>query len=736
QLFYVIVLGVILAINVSLLQAVKTQEDGKLIIPDKVPEKITIDGELNEAVWKQPFISPTFITVHPTFGRDLGVPTRIWAAYDKRNLYFAFHCLDPEPGKIKTSIAQRDSILMDDYVGILLDAMGNRQTCYEFYINPNGIQADAVSSSIKGRDTTADFVWESKAKTTNDGYQVEVRIPLQSIRYQESKGKEVKMGIIFVRAVPHLGARAYWPEKQRWEHTEFNIMATLIYRDLKKKGLKLEILPNFTLSRDSERIEGDNWDKSTDTNVGVGIKYGLTSSVTAEAAVNPDFSQVESDAFQVEVNRRYPIFYSEKRPFFLESKEVLGFTIIKDSMMVSAVHTRRIVDPGWAGKVSGSAGKLNFAVLAANDRSAGRPWDVGVNPNEGKSALFGIVRAKYNIGRDNFIGFLYTGRHFEGQRNDVVGTDLKYRFSKYLRGSLSYLHSTTRQLEGEPLQNGSGINAMLEFYSPKLITWGIYERYSTDFFIATAFQNRVGISRGAAGIGPILRLNIKQLPWLKRIIPFVHYYRMYDLDTKMTDTSWEFAVNLAFKPRGEANLEYWVEDEAWAGALFNKKYFHSIGSIQLFKWLYLYENITLGEQIYYHPTASFVGNSKIINIYALVQPGKKLKIALDYLYSDFKEKQSKKQIYSVNIYNLHTTYQFNKYFFLRGILRYDSLQAKLLTDFLASFTLIPGTVVHLGYGSLYLESQFRDIMWIAGQGDLLKMKEGLFFKASYLWRIK
>jgi hypothetical protein len=113
------------------------------------------------------------------------------------------------------------------------------------------------------------------------------------------------------------------------------------------------------------------------------------------------------------------------------------------------------------------------------------------------------------------------------------------------------------------------------------------------------------------------------------------------------------------------------------------------------------------------------------------------------LYTDLRQKQSSivepgvsdREIYSVNIYNFRTTYQFNKYFFIRGILRYNSFQEKLLTDFLASFTLIPGTVVHLGYGSIYLRNQWVDNRWVPGQGDFLPMKRGLFFKASYLWRI-
>jgi hypothetical protein len=156
----------------------------------------------------------------------------------------------------------------------------------------------------------------------------------------------------------------------------------------------------------------------------------------------------------------------------------------------------------------------------------------------------------------------------------------------------------------------------------------------------------------------------------------------------------------------------------------------------MFKWLNLNGQLYIGDQIYYFTDDPFVGDNFAVDIGVTLQPGIKLRVGFNYSYSIFKEKQENQKLYSVNIYNLHTTYQFNKYFFMRGILRYNTFQEKLLTDLLASFTLIPGTVVHLGYGSLYLENQWQGSQWIAGQGDLLKMKQGLFFKASYLFRLK
>ncbi|MCP5106308.1 MAG: carbohydrate binding family 9 domain-containing protein, partial [bacterium] len=590
--------------HVSLLQAVELQEGDGVIIPDKVSQPVKIDGVLDEDVWKRPPINKEFKTVSPNYGDPLGQETKVWAAYDKKNLYFAFKCSDSEPHKIKTSIARRDNISRDDQVGILLDASGNRQTSYEFYVNPNGIQADAVNSavSVEGPDKAPDFVWASAGKIMDDGYQVEVRIPLESIRYQANK--EVKMGVIFTRQISRLGTKGAWPEIKPGS-TSFNFMGTLLYRGL-KGALKLEVLPNFTYSRNGDLQEPGTWANETDTNIGAAIKYGITSSITAEATVNPDFSQVESDAFQTEVNQRYPIFYSEKRPFFMESKETLDFGVVKWGMMPTPVHTRRIVDPGWAVKFSGSSGRMNFAFLAANDRSPGRAWEMGTNPDEGKSAFFGIVRAKYNIGSDNSIGILYSGRHFAGQSNNVAGADVKYQVAKNIRSSLSYLYSATEETEGAGLKKGDAWNVMLQYRTSTFFSLVGYERYGRDFSMSTAFLNRTGISRWIIGAGPNFNMKLKKLPWLKSIIPYAYYLTLRDLYTKMDDKTRLLGITVNLAPMGMLNFEYYNEDEAWAGELFRKDYFVGIGQIQLFKWLHLNSSFVLGDAIYYDPETPFL----------------------------------------------------------------------------------------------------------------------------------
>ena len=728
------IIGIIF-LSINIVQAAELQQKPgeKIIIPDRTSEAIKIDGELSEKTWAGEPISGEFKTFYPVYGKTLGKETKVWMAYDNKNLYFAFMCYD-DPGKVKTSICQRDKMINDDMVIVLLDAIGNKQSCYEFYVNPSGIQGDSLNSVVTGTTLAPDFVWESAAKLTGDGYQVEIAIPLDTIRFKG--GKEVKMGVLFSRKILHLGAAGTWPEIGPGQ-TEHNFMAPVIYNDL-EPHLALEVLPNFTYSRNTKKKNADEWGEGdTATNIGVGFKYGIATSITAEATINPDFSQVESDTFQLEVNQRYPVFYAEKRPFFMESKETLDFSTVRWGMMITPIHTRLIADPGWAAKYSGTSGRMNFAILAANDRSSGRAWQDGINPDEGKSALFGIVRAKYNLGSDNSFGILYSGRHFAGQGNDVAGADMQYRFSKNLRATLSYLYSASREAQNSPLKKGNGWNAMLQYNTNSFFSMAAFERYDTNFFMASAHLNRTGINRWVIGAGPLLNTKIKQLPWLKQIKPYLYHINLHDLGTKMDDTAWIFGLELGFAPLGSIFFEYTIENEAWAGKRFHKYYFYGNGGIQLFKWLHLNGYFILGDSINYDLQNPFLGSGHTFNIAAAVQPNIKLNIGFDYLYTDLIQKQSNQKIFSVKLYNFRTTYQFNKYFFIRGILRCDSFQEKLLTDLLASFTLIPGTVVHLGYGSLYLRNQWNENtnQWVPGQGDLLQMKRGIFFKASYLWRL-
>jgi hypothetical protein len=155
-------------------------------------------------------------------------------------------------------------------------------------------------------------------------------------------------------------------------------------------------------------------------------------------------------------------------------------------------------------------------------------------------------------------------------------------------------------------------------------------------------------------------------------------------------------------------------------------------------WLYLGASANVGDRIYYDPLAPYPARGRTLSVAAVLQPGARASLALELLHDALQRRRADggDTVYALTIANLAAAYQFNRFFFVRAALRWDDYERDLLTDLLASFTLIPGTVVHLGYGSSFQGREWRDNEWQARDGRLIHMKNSLFFKASYLWRFK
>ena len=213
------------------------------------------------------------------------------------------------PSGIKTSITRRDNIWQDDWVGLSLDALGTGQLSYHMMVNPSGVQLDMLNSVAGNEDPSPDWIWDSAGRLTDTGYAVEIRLPLQSIRFKG--GADTRMGMLFWRRVSRSGVSVSWPplEPGVWV---FERHASLRFDDLEPR-LAREVLPSATYSRTELRESPARWGAADGRgDVGVSAKVGLTSTITLDATVNPDFSQVESDAFQVEVNQRFPVFFARE----------------------------------------------------------------------------------------------------------------------------------------------------------------------------------------------------------------------------------------------------------------------------------------------------------------------------------------------------------------------------------------------------------------------------------------
>jgi hypothetical protein len=410
-----------------------------------------IDGKLDDDVWKNAAVLKDFYQVQPGDNIAPSKPTEVMLGYDSRFIYVAFHCYD-EPDKVRANIPKRDNIFNDDYVGILFDTFNDKRKAYEFDFNPLGVQADGIWTDGQGEDFSLDVVLESKGMVTSDGYTIEVAIPFKSIRYVG--GKDTLWGVHFWRRI-----KRFNNELDMWMPISRDISSWLAQAGHLTgfEGLSaertLELIPSLTLSETGKRkppitaaqiAQGGRFvNEPIKFDLGLTGKYSLTPRVTLDFAINPDFAQVESDQLVVQANQRFPIFFAEKRPFFLEGIDIFN-------TQIAAVHTRAIIDPDYAVKLTGKVDRNTFGLLLASDNGPGnfsedeRPT---ANPRLlDKNASVGILRLKRDIGKsDSFIGFLGTYRRFVDVYNELAGFDGRFRIDKQKTFSWQALGTHSRR---------------------------------------------------------------------------------------------------------------------------------------------------------------------------------------------------------------------------------------------------------------------------------------------------
>jgi hypothetical protein len=692
-----------------------------------------IDGVLDDDVWTgyQPFQSDEWRSYNPLHGDTLRQQTRVWVAFDADFLYFAFQCDDPEPARIKTSVTRRDNIWADDWVGFSLDALGTGQLSYHLMVNPSGVQLDMLNSVAGGEDQSPDFVWDSAGRLNAAGYAVEIRLPLQSIRFRS--GSDVRMGILFWRRVSRLGVSVSWPalEPGKWV---FEKHAALALGELQSRPPR-EAIPSVTYARNQSRESVQQWGSADDEgDFGISAKYGITSSITLDATVNPDFSQVESDAFQVEVNQRFPVFFSEKRPFFMEGAGI--FTLAgqgNDNSLQTAVHTRRIVDPIFGAKLTGNAGRFTFGTLTALDQGAGRnlPPD---DADYGRDRLFNIARAQYSLGPSNYVGGIAVDSEFAGGFNRVVGADLSWRVSSTQRVSGFVLASNTRAPHAAESNAGVGAQAGYEYNTRRLTLVGYGEHYDRDFHMETAFINRVGLTSGWGYAEVNFYPDKARYPWIRRIAPFSFTQGGRDRNAGGNELLQVTGVRFSFTRQGFVRLDRFDGFETWASQRFDRGNWRLQGEVQLYRWLSFGGRFMVGDAVFYDPEDPFQGHIADRSVELTLQPNGRLSQAFSYRRVEFDRPDGGERVYDLDILYSRTTYQFSRQFFVRAIAQYDSSRYRVLTDFLASYELRPGTVVYAGYGSLLERRDLVNGEWVLGSGNYRTSQRGLFFKASYLHR--
>jgi hypothetical protein len=440
-----------------------------------------IDGQLNEEIWRNGALFGDFYQTQPGDNVKPSHPTEVMMGYDAKHLYIAFKVIQ-DRNTVRATMARRDDIFNDDYIGIYLDTFNDQRQAYTVFLNPLGVQADGTITEGRGEDYSVDLVMESKGVLTPDGFTIEVAIPFKSLRYEA--GKDKQWGVQIFRRVKYANNELdSWMPNDRSKSGSLNKAGHITGLEGIETTRQLEINPSVTLSQSGRRSRftfnndpaGRYVNDGLKGEFGMTAKFGLTPTTTLDFAYNPDFAQVEADAPVTSANQRFPIFFAEKRPFFLERIDMFRSGL-------NLVNTRAIVDPDIAAKLTGRQGKNTFGLIYASDNAPGnyskderqdllncqlsRTDPSVLCPNErfiDKNAGIAVLRFKRDVGKENSLGLFATSYNFVDKHNYTSGVDGRFRFDEKTTAEFQVVGTHSRRnfyspvLDAVQYRTGNGL---------------------------------------------------------------------------------------------------------------------------------------------------------------------------------------------------------------------------------------------------------------------------------------
>jgi hypothetical protein len=730
-----------------------------------------IDGNLDEAVWQQATILKDFYQTQPGDNIAPSYPTLAMLGYDDKFFYLGIRALD-DPGKIRATVAKRDAVTNDDYVAIYLDTFNDRRTAYVLLLNPLGVQQDGFFTEGREIDYSVDVVMQSKGVLAGDGYTIEIALPFSSLKYEAGKGKS--WGIHILRQIKSRDEENSWmPLRRDRAATNQTGLKETRARFLAQAGRltgleniatarSLEIIPTFALSETGQRVrtlpsssgeispsltDPGRWlNQSAKPEPGLTAKIRLTPGISLDAAANPDFGEVEADQPQITANQRFPLFFEEKRPFFLEGIDLFRTPI-------QAVHTRSIIDPDVAAKLSGKRGRSSFGLMLASDNAPGNfseeeRTDPALLPSIekflGKNAHSGVLRLRRDVGSQSSVGMIATSYNFVEKYNQLAGIDGRLSISRNTFFNFQLLGTASRRFFYDPkadaniYRTGNGVGYFTELsktgrhfslqfagegYSPDyradlgytlrtdMNRWSVFARYNSEpkpnsklisWSVLYTFLEQVDW-QGRRQYGyhyPRLLLNFKQQTFLN-FYWYRDFLRLFEEEFGPQRTTTRSGAFAGAAERSTVYKGIVIE----AGTAPSKKY--SFKVLVDNAWDQLDFDFGAGQKFPRVSPAALTdpnapldpgpGTSLSMTASATYQPTDALRVSLDYTKSRLVRNDTKRVAFDQNLYSLRANYYFTRFTFARTRIDYDTMLANVRGQFLLGWTPNPGTAFYMGY---------------------------------------
>ena len=691
-----------------------------------------IDGRLDDAIWRTATRITEFVQSSPVEGAPATEDTEVYVAFDSTHLYFGMHAHYSDPGMVRANRVARDQASRgDDTISVYLDTFLDQQRAFVFTLNGYGVQGDSLlgrsgSEGVPRGDASWDALFYSGGTLVDDGWTAELAIPFKSLRYPSTGGASHLWGFQIVRSIRGKDETVVWAPVSRDVSGFLPQMGLLDGLSNLSTSRNLEVLPTFTA------VQVGSLDTTTGAfgeerlpEGGVNLKYGVTSNLTVDFTYNPDFSQIESDRPQIEVNRRFPLFFSESRPFFLEGQEVFAVR-----GPVNFVHTRTIVDPRYGGKLSGKIGKTTLGVLVANDEAPGKVDD----PTDrawGQTANVLIGRVRYDLYTESHIGAIVTDREFLDSYSRLAGVDGSFRLSPTSSIGFRAITTQNRGLDGEeasgPLfdvggrHNGRNLGYRASYYS-----------IDPAFDTAVGFVRRRDIRRAAGSV------SYRWWPesWIINWGPSADYSRNWNFDDVLEDEEAQLRLNLSFAKNLRFSAAVRREMERFAGINFYKTRYSMGGNANTSRVISLGGGFNWGDQIRFS-SSPFLGRGTSGNLFLVIRPSSRFQTQLTVNTSRLVAPVDLSEVFDVKIFRTLTTYQFTDRLRLRNIMEYNSFDKTLGANLLITYRVNAGTVFFVGYDDRYQQGDLLfddDDQPLFLTSDFQRTNRAFFTKISYLFR--
>ncbi len=539
---------------------------------------IAIDGELDDAAWDGALVQEIAYDIQPGDNTPAPVKTTVRIGYTRDALYLSFHALDPDPGAIRAHLRDRDTAFSDDWVGVFMDTFNDQRRGYELIVNPLGVQSDLINNATTGNeDASWDGLWSSAGKITAEGYDVEMRIPFSTLRFR-SGNEDKRWGISLFRNYPRDKRHQLTSHKVPRESNCF-LCEWAKYDGMAgaQQGRNIEVVPTLTMSKSEHRDAASTPWQSGDSSVeaGVDVSWAPSPAMTLNATLNPDFSQVETDQLQLDINNSFALFYEEKRPFFLEGADYF-------TSQFNVLYTRQIADPDFGLRTTGRTQSGAYGAIVARDATTLLlvPGVLGSRFERlDQDADVAVGRYRHDINENASIGVIGTFRRGDDYANNVAGVDARWHKDAHT-ASAQFLHSQSeypanivdayaRELGDDATPSG---NAWRMQYSFGNRNWS-FDTWHMDidpgFRADLGFMGQVGYDKSLVGGGHSWYRDGEAF---NRINVYADFDITHRFDGQLLERELEGQVSVQGPMQSSITLHGMTRSRFWRGQMFDERY--------------------------------------------------------------------------------------------------------------------------------------------------------------------